>query len=588
MLTPLAILVSLAAVAMQAAAQDGLPIVVANGRPASPPGIRLVDVTLRFDAQVPAILEIVQLARQPGEPMWRVAGASRVEVSLGGARVSGASGQESLLVIRAPDHAGYLLDGPFRWPAHPATYVVRAEWRRTVRGRFPTGGGSLTWIGVDDSRASAAPTCSWTSRADWECVGVPLDLDGVVLGSGSGELLCGIPSGPVSPEGVQRSQPGTSSWGRLLVVTGQPAAARGSEVRVRARKLTTPRARPHSLRLEDEPESRVRVDAAGRGAFWLSGFDVEDDAWIEVGAAGRATERLDVRDVAGAPPDLPMRIHLDPSEPLSGRVATRTGVVAADSVVALYRFTRDRSVDDTFSGRPQKRVSVGETRADADGLFRFDDLGRERHEIVAMHPSFGRGEALVEPGRREIDIVLRSPVRAVGRVVRGGAPASDIPVAFMPALDQFAAAADVTELRGGETATDADGVFSVLLGFRGAGELRVGDVRSGMRRVPLGAAESLPDVVQVGTIELNALPPVLLAFEGAGSCELLMTGPAARSGLSVVRASRVGPAMFQAVLPEPGRWHVVAVCGRRERAVVPPALDVPARGLPATVRLSWP
>jgi hypothetical protein len=81
---------------------------------------------------------------------------------------------------------------------------------------------------------------------------------------------------------------------------------------------------------------------------------------------------------------------------------------------------------------------------------------------------------------------------------------------------------------------------------------------------------------------------VTLVFEGAGACDLLLTGPDARSGMSVVRATRLGPAMFQAALPEPGRWHVVAVCGRRERAVTPATIDVRPGGQDLTIRMSWP
>jgi hypothetical protein len=44
----------------------------------------------------------------------------------------------------------------------------------------------------------------------------------------------------------------------------------------------------------------------------------------------------------------------------------------------------------------------------------------------------------------------------------------------------------------------------------------------------------------------------------------------------------------QAVVPEPGRWHVTAVCGGRERAVVPGSIDVPAPARDITVRLAWP
>jgi hypothetical protein len=176
----------------------------------------------------------------------------------------------------------------------------------------------------------------------------------------------------------------------------------------------------------------------------------------------------------------------------------------------------------------------------------------------------------------------------VGRVLRDGAPARGIPVVIVPDLAEFAAMADVTELRGGETETDLDGRFSVALGSRGTGELRIGNDGTGVRRVPLAAAEAQARVVDVGTIELVTQSPLTLVLEAADGCGLLLTGPLGRTGLTVVRASSVGPAMFEAAVPEAGRWQVVAVCGGRERAVLPPTISVPPGARDLTVRLTWP
>ena len=73
------------------------------------------------------------------------------------------AGVESLLLLRASSRPGYLLDGPFRWPAQPATYVIAPRWRRTIRGRQPRdGAGTITWVpGREDDRRDAWPACAW-------------------------------------------------------------------------------------------------------------------------------------------------------------------------------------------------------------------------------------------------------------------------------------------------------------------------------------------------------------------------------------------------------------------------------------------
>jgi hypothetical protein len=94
--------------------------------------------------------------------------------------------------------------------------------------------------------------------------------------------------------------------------------------------------------------------------------------------------------------------------------------------------------------------------------------------------------------------------------------------------------------------------------------------------------------VDIGTIVMTSTPSVSFVLEGAESCGLLLTGPAGRTGLAVVYARRTGPAMFQADVPEPGQWFVVAVCGGRERPVSPPVIGVAPASQVQTVRLFWP
>ena len=64
--------------------------------------------------------------------------------------------------------------------------------------------------------------------------------------------------------------------------------------------------------------------------------------------------------------------------------------------------------------RPAPNIVVGETRADSQGAFRFDDLGIERYEVVAVHQEFGIGVRGVTPDGRDLDITLNPPSPPAG------------------------------------------------------------------------------------------------------------------------------------------------------------------------------
>ena len=584
-------LLSLASVIVQVpvdSAQDALPLTVAEGPPRYPwtatTTLATTTVTLRFDSPVPAAIQIVRLARTIEDRRWRLAETVHATVSEGGLSLQGPIGVETLLLIRAAGHPGYLLDGPFRWPSQAATYLVRTQWRRTIRGNSIGSHASLTGVSIDDGTPPGA-LCEWVGKTTWECVGVPLNARGVVVMNTTGEVRCGIPSGVLSPSGVETTTTRAAAWGRLVIAQSSAMSELPDGVRITAKRLQIPRARPLTTRVEVVADGRVQIDGVADGVVWISGAEVPDDGWIEINAPDRASERLEIREVTEAPPDLPLRVHLQPAATVSGRVSTAGRSPASDAVVTLYRFARRDRDRDKIS---PVRIAVAETPADSDGAFRFDGLAIEPYEVVAMHPVFGRGVRRVTPDGREIDIALRSSAQVIGRVLRDGLPAAAVRVVVVPDLAQFAAAGDITELRGGETQTDEDGRFAATLAARGSSELRVGDEGAGVKRLPLGAAEGQSGVIDVGDIALSAGISVTFVFEGAGSCDILLTGPAGRTGMSVVRSSRIGPVMFQAVLPEPGRWHTVAVCGTRERAVLPASLDLSPSARDVTIRLTWP
>jgi hypothetical protein len=562
--------------------QEPIPFSIADDPPRYPWNQKATAVTLRFEGPMPAVLQIVRLVRIADNRAWHVAETVSANTSEASVSLRGSIGAETLFLIRAPGHPGYILDGPFRWPAQGATYAVNPQWRKTIRGHSTGPHTSLIWVAEDGGVASRA-TCEWTGTTAWECVGVPLNAIGVVLTTTSGEVRCSIPNGMVSASGVEATNNVSSSWGRLVVVEGTGTVRSKDGIRVTAKRLEVPRERSLATRLEVVPDRQVHVERVGGGVAWVWGTQAPADGWVEVAGAGAATERIDIREVTEVPPELPLRIQLQAPAAVFGHVRGGGGNAAAEAVISLYRFERD----DQQRDKP-RRITVAEVRADADGAFHFGDLAIEPYEIVAIHPALGRGVRRVTPDGRETDVVLRSTAQVKGRVLRDGLPARGVRVAIVPDLAQFAAAGDLTEMRGGETEANEDGRFTVSLAARGSSELRIGDERAGVRRVPLGQAESLSGVIDIGDVELGGMAVVTFVLEGDGSCDILLTGPAGRTGMSVLRSSRIGPAVVQAVVPEPGRWHVTAVCGGRERAVVPGSIDVPASARDITVRLAWP
>jgi hypothetical protein len=172
-------------------------------------------------------------------------------------------------------------------------------------------------------------------------------------------------------------------------------------------------------------------------------------------------------------------------------------------------------------------------------------------------------------------------------VLREGVPAAGVPIATVPDIVEFATTEDVTELFGGEARSDRDGRFVVSLPSRGIAELRVGDDTWRVRRLLLGVIGSLPSVVDVGTIDLTALPPLTFVLEDSGGCDVVVSGPIGHSGVTAHRATRLGPAMFRTTLPEPGSWLISATCAGRSRDVVPPVVEITAGTGERTVRLVW-
>lgn len=564
--------------------QSDLPVRVAGTTSAS--AAATIEIALRFHGPVAKELEVIRLVRSPGERDWRLADRSRVANADGASAVGGGVGLETLLIMRAAGQPGYLVAGPLYWPARSTTIGVPAVWRRTVRGRWSRSDTGLpVWLGAPAS-SSKWPLCVSLPGGEWQCLGVPLQERGVVVSSAGAETLFGIARGTASASGVEFVNPSSAAWGRLVVVgrADRVSVTPADAVVLSARKLQVPRTRRLPSRAHTEADPRVSVDVLAPGVFWVSGRESPKESWIEIKGSGHAPMRLQVADLAAMSAELPVHVDLEAASAVSGRVSDEGGDAAAGAIVTLYRLIPDPRTDQK---RPPGRVMVDEVTSGEDGAFHFAGVAREPHTVLAFHATKGRVERAIDPDDRDVQLQLRSPSRATGRVLRGGVPAAGVRVSTAPDLMEFAAADDVTELFGGQTATDRDGRFTLSLPPRGTVELRVGGDGTGVRRVTLGAAGALPRVVDVGTIDLSPLPRLTLVLEESSGCELLLIGPIGRTGLTIYAATRLGASMFEARLPEPGTWSITARCAGQSRALVPLSVTMDDGAGEQTVQLAW-
>jgi hypothetical protein len=291
--------------------QEVVPFTISDGLPRLPWATATAPVVLQFNNDVPGDLVIVRLARSGYERNWHLAATTHVTPANGHAVVDGPIGIESLLVVRARDRPGYLLDGPFRWPSKPSTYAVRTEWRKTIRGTFYGPHAPLQWVSADDD-GDRGVGCEWRDTMQWECVGIPLQSRGVVVMLTNGQVTCGIPSAVVSPSGVDVATTRTSAWGRLVVVD-RPRGDFMRPVRITAVRSAAsgelPLA-PRSARLEGAIDRRIRVDIVAEGVAWIAGAEVPDDGWLELEVTDSTTEGVAMREVAAGPADRPMRLQV--------------------------------------------------------------------------------------------------------------------------------------------------------------------------------------------------------------------------------------------------------------------------------------
>lgn len=492
-----------------------------------------------------------------------------VPVTRDGSRMTLLAPSNSRLVVILQRHDGaYLLDGPVTIAGAEAGRRLDDIWRSTIQGGADaavSGRPAIEWLGGDGAAGSQWPACWWETDTAWVCMGVPVGAAGIVLAN-DGLRLWSAPVRPRTPTSSMTS----SSWGRLVIVSDSGDGVPPRLTLTVARPVAPPR-RPRSVRVDTAALPDVRVTRVDPAAFWIAGDSPPPSAWIDVRSARSGPAYLLLSEVVEGPPVVPLRILLDEPRILEATVLSDEGRPGGGALVTVFRVI-DPVPLPAAREPPPRRVLALERTSDEEGKVRLDGLGDAVYELVAWHPRLGRGSVLLPAGAGRVTIKLVSPGIARGRVLAGGKAVAGVDVTVVPDPSALAQAEDVVDLKGGDARTGVDGRFAVTLAAGGGGEVRVGGGTYPVRRVPLPAAH-VP-IVELGDIDLGRGLAVSIALDQDPGCDVRATGPIGRAGLRVVTAARNGPGLFSIALPEEGLWEFGLLCGRDERALLPPVVRV--------------
>ena len=493
-----------------------------------------------------------------------------------GARISitFAAVPAAIVLLQRAD-GSYLLDEPVASVDEPVMRRVEEIWRRTVTGSAPVGASvlsSIEWLSATGT-AERWPACAWLGVSTWQCLGVPLDISGVVVSQDGPRLLSAV----VSPGSTPALR--ASHWGRLLIVSDRGPGA-PPRLRVMGGKMVPPPPeRRRAVRLETAVLTDLRVTAVAPAVVWLAGDSSPPDAWIEVRTDRSGPQFMAIADVADGASTVPAYVTLEEARTVIAAVVSATNGAAPGALVTAFRLVDPTQLSAAPREAQRRRVMASETIAGADGTFRIDGLGEADYEIVAWHPQFGRGSVVLRRGDPMLSVRLNASGIARGRVVAGGKPLAGIDVIAMPDPSAYMAAEDPIDLKGGDARTAPDGRFTLAVAAGGGGELRIGGGKYAVTRVPLPRG-AVP-IVELGDIELGLPVTVQVVLDQDPGCQVRATGPIARPGLQIVMAARIGPGMFVIRLPEGGDWEFGLLCGRDERALAPAVVKIgPSDGTP--------
>jgi hypothetical protein len=528
-----------------------------------------------YDNVPPEVIRVSIHEWRDGAPPAAAAG----EIERQGERivVHGETGHRRVVQFERADGA-YLVDGPFSWPDTDRARVLDRLWRRTIRvmSPAPISGASLEWLSGGPERGGDWPRCFQAEERLWACWGAAAGDPAIAFCRAPDSLWWTIVSQGSAPD--MRS----SKWGRLLVVAD--ALGETSGLRVKFAHPVRPSQRVAGVRLDVSGVGGALATPVAPGLAWLSGADVPPEAWIEIRTDRSGPAYLALREAAGGSPSLPIVAQLEETRMVDGLAVGDRDQRASGALATLFRLIDPPPAAGGSSRETPRRVLVAETIADAGGEFHIDGVGDAEYEVVVWHSLLGRASAALPRRPGVVTIRLTSPGTARGRVLRAGKPVAGVDIISLPAPEAFRTAEDPIDVKGGDARTGADGRFAVMLAASGGGELRVGGGAFPIRRLPLPRAPAA--VLDLGDIDLGAPLEITIVLDQESPCDVRATGPVGQAGLQIVTSTRTGPGLFRMALPESGLWAFVLQCGRQERSLSPPAVQLTPAHAGKEVRFS--
>ncbi len=443
-----------------------------------------------------------------------------------------------------------------------------------VAGTIPAGFGPpvrIVWI--DATAAEPDARCQLQPSLGWRCDGLSSASRGLVVLVGNGALAVLA----VGIAGVDRAG-AVCSWGRLLRVSpGGVVADDLHDLRVTPWKPARSTARRQAQRFSLVEDPSVHVMPLSNIAFWVSGGEIDQDAFVQLEGPAIASLRIPAKTLMDAPPELPRVLEAVAPFALTGRVVSADGQEVEAADVELFE-PLNAADEDGSAGQPRGAkeaaplVRVGQATSRPDGTFTFDRLATGRYELVASHPSLGRATQRIERFADSLVLKLVPPARAAGRVVRHGLPVAGARVRFVPDPAAWMASTDPMRHLAVETSTGDDGRFSVVLPPERAGLIQIIAPNGASLRLPLAGRAAAGDLV-LGDLALPELRRLTVRLLDQAACDLIAVGPIGSLGLSVVHAtSAAGTYWFE--LPEAGTWTLNAQCGQKTYNLDPPVVTI--------------
>ena len=467
--------------------------------------------------------------------------------------LSGGAGSRCRIMVRPSPAVAYLASDEFVWGERANPIRVQPAWLRTVRA--PGGAGDLAWVGVSDTGGVECDSRPDESR----CLFVPVDVAGVIVAPEPSVVRFAMaPRGAMGPSVAWKSAR-SARLVRILPPGGGIAGARAITIEPALKQgaghLREARAAPAVV--------ITRLDAA---AFWVEGN--QPRVLLELRHAKFATLRLPLESLSSAAA-VPFDVRLAVEEVIEGEVRSR-GLPVEGATVILSRLIDDGTRAIKEDDRPIERME--EIVTDAAGRFRFAGLARERYEVLAVHPAHGRARAQVMPSAMP-RLLLKPRAVVRGRVVENGVPVSSAVVQMLPMSDAVAAARNPILLASEPVRTGVDGRFEAVVPEEGRVVLAISAGRSS-RRLELGDARSLGEIVEIGDIRLEEPREFDVFVDLPEGCRLQAAGPLGVAGLSVLSPTSVAPGRWRFAPPSSGRWVFAGICGTQEIGLDPAVLDI--------------